>query len=53
MKIKPNQSMHYLQKLPVCSDTWEAARELIPGGKDKDFLIVYLPKKNRATKDAC
>ena len=23
---------------------WEAARELIPGGKDKDFLIVYVPK---------
>ena len=23
---------------------WEAARELIPVGKDKDFLIVYLPK---------
>ena len=34
----------YLHPSPACSDMWEAARELILGGKDKDFLIVYLPK---------
>ena len=34
----------YLHESPVWSDMWGAARELIPGGKDKDVLIVYLPK---------
>ena len=34
----------YLQPSPACADMWEAARELIPGGKDKDFLIVFVPK---------
>ena len=34
----------FLQSSPACADMWEAARELIPGGKDKDFLIVYVPK---------
>ena len=34
----------FLQPSPACTDMWEAAREIIPGGKDKDFLIVYVPK---------
>ena len=34
----------FLQTSPACADMWEAARELIPSGKDKDFLIVYVPK---------
>ena len=34
----------FLHSSPACADMWEAARELIPVGKDKDFLIVYVPK---------
>ena len=34
----------FLQQSPESSDMWEAARELIPTGKDKDFLIVYVPE---------
>ena len=34
----------FLQPSPACADMWKEARELIPRGMDKDFLIVYVPK---------
>ena len=34
----------FLQPSPACADMWKEARELIPRGTDKDFLIVYVPK---------
>ena len=34
----------FLQPSPACADMWKEARELIPRGRDKDFLIVYVPK---------
>ena len=34
----------FLQRSPDNTDMWDAARHLIPHGKENDFLIVYLPK---------
>ena len=44
-------SIQYAQAVKVClqqspdnTDMWDAAHDLSPPGKDKDSLIVYLPK---------
>ena len=39
MQHLQKSSCNHLRLAPICG-----ARELIPGGKDKDFLIVYVPK---------